>query len=276
MEHLRPLTLRRGPLAHLATPPSRRWWLWTIFGVLAFSGAGLLSALLPEQFAVTAVDVLDARPHLADDIRRYVQGVIEDDATIRGKTNIFLVPRTKLERDIPSTFPVVHTVQILRKLPSTVRVVVQEKVPVVLLFAGGTYYALDPAGVAFEIVPVERLPDNTLPVLRDERPDARVELGQAVLPVNVLSALHDLVSALPERFRVTAKEITIPAIGSEEVRVRTHEGWLLLLDTRRPLAEQFAVLEKIFAEEIDDAERRTLEYVDLRVRGKAFFKTRGP
>jgi hypothetical protein len=92
---------------------------------------------------------------------------------------------------------------------------------------------------------------------------------------HILTLVHDLIALLPERFHLGVKEITIPAIGTEELRVHTNEGWVLLLDAQRPLMDQLATLDKIFVEEIDEKERQALQYLDLRVSGKAFYKLRG-
>ena len=258
----------------LEQPPSRHWWLWGITVVLALVAAGVASAILPKKFTVTEISVVDARPEVAAAVQAYAQEVVRDRAQLFGHTNIFLVPRAFLERELPKRLPVIHTVQVLRRLPGTLHIAVQEKVPVALLFAGGRYYALDPEGIAFEEVPAERLRDNTFPILRDERPQVRIEIGQHVIDPVVLTMVHDLISLLPERFHLAVKEVTIPAIGTEELHVRVNEGWVFLLDAKRPLLIQLAALEKIFAEEIDPEERLALEYLDLRIPGKAFYTLR--
>lgn len=267
---------RRGFLRHRPQElPARPRWLWSIVIVLALITVAVASAILPKKFTVTEITVVDARPEIADAVRMYAWDIVRKHSLVFGRANIFLVPRSLLERELPKRFPVIHTVQVLRRLPGTVRIAVQEKVPAAILFAGGTYFALDPEGIAFETVHTERLRRNTLPVLRDERPEVRIDLGQHVIDPAVLTMVHDLVALLPERFHLAVKEVTIPAIGTEELRVRVNEGWILLLDTKQPLQDQLVVLEKIFTEEVEPKERLALEYLDLRVRGKAFYKLRG-
>ncbi len=236
--------------------------------------AGVVSAFFPDTFVVTTIEVLDARPDLAEAVRKAVREKVDTRARLFGRTNIFLVPRADLEAELPRRFPPIHSVQVLRKLPGTIRVALQERIPVALYFAGTTYYALDPEGMVLEAWPLERLRENTLPVVRDARQDVRVELGQRVVSGTVLTMLHDVIALLPERFHLVAKEITIPAVGAEEFHVLTNEGWTLLLDTTRSLNDQLMILEKVFAERIDSKDRENLLYLDLRVAGKVFYTLR--
>lgn len=268
----RPVALRGGGVSEtLQAPPTRRWWIISLLGALVLLAVGWGSVFFPQTFRVTEVVVLDAHPDRTEAIRTAVWEDINARAIFRGFPNIFLVSRSRLENELPRRFPALNTVAVFRRLPGTVRVVAQEKIPVALLFSGGQYLALDPTGVAFDVIPPEQIRNVGYPILRDERHDAHVELGTAVLAPDVLTAVHEVLSLLPERFHLTPKEVTIPAVGTEELHVRTHEEWVLLLDTRRPLEQQFAMLEKLFAEEIDENERVKLEYLDVRIPGKAFY-----
>ncbi len=229
---------------------------------------------LPDKFVVQNIVVHDARPEISEQVKQYVSEVVREKATMFGKTNIFLVPRAFLEDSLRAKFPVVQTAQILRVLPSTVSVSVQEKIPVALLFSGGAYFALDPQGVAFEEVPADKLKENKFPLLRDQRETAEIELGKPVINNETISMLHEITRQLPDRFNLTVSEMTIPAIGTQELDVHTNEGWTLVLDATRPLDGQFVVLDKILTEEIDSKKRKSLKYIDLRVPGKAFYMYR--
>jgi hypothetical protein len=90
----------------------------------------------------------------------------------------------------------------------------------------------------------------------------------------LVALLHDVVVRLPERFSVSAAEFTIPSVGAEEINVRTDAGWLLLLDVRQPLADQLGALEKVVTEELAPEDLKRLDYVDLRIPGKVYYRLR--
>jgi cell division septal protein FtsQ len=260
------------PQSFLQKNPSRRW-IGAIAGiVLIIIFLGLGSAFLPDQFTVQNIVVSNTRPEVAQAIKDYAQDVIQKNTRLFGKTSIFLVPRDLLEFELPNRFSIIKTVQVLRELPNTLHIVIQEKVPVAIFVSNGINYALDPNGVAFEEVSAERMKDNKYPIISDERKTAEIEIGKAVVNAKVISMMHDIERLLPEQFALNVDNITIPAVGSQELHVHTNEGWVLVLDSARDLSAQFSVLEKILMEQITSAKRPMLSYIDLRAPGKAFFK----
>lgn len=249
-------------------------WRWATGLVCLVVLAGLASAFLPDKFTIQNIIVTDTRADVASQIQEYARGVVESKAKLFGKTNIFLVPRSFFEYDLPKKFPIISTVQILRELPNTLRISVREKIPVVVLASGSAYFSVDPDGYAFEEISQDRMANNKYPIIRDERKDAKISIGAQVLSTEVIAMMHNIVKQLPDRFALNIDEITIPAIGTQEIHVHTNEGWILVLDASRSLDNQFAVLSKIFVEQIDEKKRPLLSYVDLRAPGKAFYKFR--
>lgn len=249
-------------------------WRWLTVLIFIILLGGFSSAFLPDKFTVQNIIVTDTRADVASQIQEYARGIVNDKAQLFDRTNIFLVPRSFLEYDLPKKFPIIKTVQILRELPNTLRISVREKIPVVVLASGSAYFSVDPDGFAFEEISQERMADNKYPIIRDEREDAKVSIGAQVLSTDAIAMMHDIVKQLPDRFALNIDEITIPAIGTQEIHVHTNEGWTLILDAGRPLDNQFAVLSKIFMEQIDEKKRSLLSYIDLRAPGKAFYKFR--
>lgn len=249
-------------------------WRWLTGLILVILLGGFASAFLPDKFTIQNIVVTDTRADVASQVQEYTRGIVNNKARLFGRTSIFLVPRSFLEYDLPKKFPIIQTVQILRELPSTLRISVREKIPVVVLASGNAYFSVDPDGFAFEEISKERMADNKYPIIRDEREDAKVSIGAQVLSVDAIAMMHDIVKQLPDRFALSIDEITIPAIGTQEIHVHTNEGWTLILDAGRPLDNQFAVLSKIFVEQIDEKKRLLLSYIDLRAPGKAFYKFR--
>jgi len=254
-----------------------RWgnvWRWATGITFLILLSGLASAFLPDKFTVQNIIVTDTRADVVSQVQEYTRSIVDNKARLFGRTSIFLVPRSFLEYDLPRKFPIIQTVQILRELPSTLRISVREKIPVVVLASSNSYFSVDPDGFAFEEISKERMTDNKYPIIRDEREDAEVSIGAQVLSTDAISMMHDIVKQLPDRFALNIDEITIPAIGTQEIHVHTNEGWALILDASRPLDNQFAVLSKLFVEQIDEKKRSLLSYVDLRAPGKAFYKFR--
>jgi cell division protein FtsQ len=116
-------------------------------------------------FTVQAITVVDAREHTSEAAR----AVIEDRLrhTSLGRT-IFFVPTEILEAEIISALPQVRTVHITRKLPGTIKAIVQEKTPALLLLSDGQYYFVDDQGVPYEEARLDTLPGVVLPIVKND------------------------------------------------------------------------------------------------------------
>jgi len=100
-----------------------------------------------DVFRVQSITVVDAREHTMDEARQIVEKGIED---LPLDKNIFLVNAEALETLIMTKLPQARTVHVTRKLPGTIKVIIQEKTPAMLLASDGNYYFVDEQGVVYE------------------------------------------------------------------------------------------------------------------------------
>ncbi len=111
-----------------------------------------------KTFSITAITVVDAKPNTESSVRSIAEKSIGSD---------LLFTQTKpIERTILQQVPQVKDVHIIRKLPGTLKIIIQEKTPVLLLLSGGTYYFLDNQGIAYQEASLDALPGVVLPVLK--------------------------------------------------------------------------------------------------------------
>ena len=68
------------------------------------------------------------------------------------------------------------------------------------------------------------------------------------------------------------KKMETPSRVSEELRVETGQGWEAFLDVGQSPRDQAELLKKLLEESIKPEERSELNYIDLRVKGKAIYK----
>lgn len=234
-------------------------------------GAG---ALLAPQFRITMIATEGSTGLIRAEAETVARRFVEAEAQFAGAPRLFLFSRDRLVRELLAAIPKLATVQIVRKLPGTVALSLQERVPVASLSLGGQVVQLDSTGRVIAEVTREEAEATHLPLIRDEHSTVSVQPGDTVLSERVIQLLHEVVVLLPERLSVTAEELVIPAIGADEVRVRTTGGWELFLDARQPLGDQLGALERVIAEELDPESRDRLEYVDLRIPGKVYYRLR--
>jgi len=226
-----------------------------------------------DAFVVQAVTVVDAR----DTITRAAKTIVETELTRPSVSrNIFLVPTENLENKIASGVPAVRTVHIVRKLPGTVKIIVQEKQPTFLLLSSGTYYFVDKDGIAYEKASLENLPGVALSTVKNDDTSGHVTLGVAAVDASFVSFISRMESLIPEMVGAYVAEIHIPSLSAREVHFTLDNNWKILFDVTRSADQQASILREVLQSTLDARERESLEYIDLRVPQRVYYKTAAP
>lgn len=225
-----------------------------------------------EVFTVQAVTVVDAREHTREAVQAIIERTVERLPLNR---NIFFVPIQTIEIEIVSALPQVRTVYITRKLPGTIKVIVQEKTPELLLLSGGKYYFVDQAGVPYEEARLETLPEVVLPTVKNNDRSATVTLGAAAVDTSFVAFLKEVQKELPKRTGSQVAEVRIPSLAAREVHFTLDNNWQVRFDVTRSAAQQLNILQRLLTTTISEEEKKTLEYIDLRIPNRVYYKTSG-
>ena len=249
-------------------------WLPTIFLiaiVLVSGGIFVWLLVATDVFVVRAVTVLDAREHTNQAVEEIVEREL---AAVPLDRNIFLVQTGAIVDTIRRELPQVRTVHVARKLPGTIRVVVQEKKPAVLLVSNGSYYFVDEAGIPFEEARLETLPGVVLPTVKNDDVDASVVVGAPAIAESFVSFITHVQDNLPDTLNADVAEIHIPSLAAREVHVLLSSNWQILFDVTREPIGQLDVLRRVINELISQEEQAQLEYIDLRIKDRVYYRSR--
>lgn len=135
-----------------------------------------------------------------------------------------------------------------------------------------TLYYLDVNGIAVSLLPASTdlasLP--IIEIIRDRQ--SEINPGDAVLNREIV----ELIFSLYERLLAASSSIAIAYVSydpgvPQEFRFTTQEGWQAFLSAQIPLETQIQKLELALQEKIKE-NRATLQYVDLRVKDRVYFK----
>lgn len=187
---------------------------------------------------------------------------IEDyvNMTLRGK-NILLMSPGKYLRELAEKFPVLEEARIVRGLPSTVRVIVDEREQKFVWCNENDCYEVDNSGYIFE----KTSDTKGAVILRD--------LGNVKV-----NQLEQVASKKFIKFFITAlDEIKEAGVVVSEAQIEqttfkvdfvTKDGWKIIMDTGGSLENQIYSLKQVMETNRSDIK----EYVDVRVEGVAFVK----
>lgn len=250
-------------------------WLSVVLLVLLIAvpiGIFIWLIFFTSLFTVQAVSVLDARSHITEKAHTIVT---ERIAATPLDHNIFFVDTPDIARELARQIPEIRTVRVTRQLPGTVKVIVQEKKPALLFLAGGQYYFIDEYGIAYERARLDTLPGEVLPIVKSDDQSGQVTLGIAVVNRSFVEFVLFVQKELPQRINAKVAEIRIPSLSAREVRFLLENNWELRFDSTRAPAQQLQILEQLLSGTITPEEQQQLEYVDLRIPDRVYYRTRG-
>lgn len=245
-------------------------WLSIVLLVLFIAGPiSILGWLVffTDTFSIQEVTVVDARDNTK-------QAITDKMKPLLGK-NILFIETSSLKQSILTDIPQVRDVLIARKLPSALKITVQEKQPALLLLSNGQYTFIDKNGIAYENAQLDTLPGIVLPTIKNTGKDTEVTLGAPAVSPDFVQFIADAEKSISDITSATVAEYRIPSLSAREVHVLLTNNWLIKFDTTRPLSVQLDVLKRLLQHTISPEDQGKIEYIDLRIPNRVYYKLSG-
>ena len=224
---------------------------------------------------IVRVDISGLERLREEEIRAEINAWLEGEYPFRiSRRNLILFDRKAFAKVLEEKFKRVERVSIKKTFPGNLRVEIEERRLLMLLCSGERCYTLNQAALAYaaDNFDWEELKAENLVSLRDL---SGVEIGTEVraLEEDFMRFALAVGEGVWEKTGVTlSKEQQTPSRVSGDLRVLTEEGWKIFFNTEIGLEKELLMLKTVLEKEIDQEERQKLEYVDLRIEGKVFYK----
>lgn len=204
-------------------------------------------------------------------IESHVQQIISGKFfNVVPKDNLLLISKKSIINELKKSHKLIRDVSITKKFPTSIIVDIQQRKSHIIWCNKQACMLVDERGEAFceaedfdsnENVKVLDTSDKSF-VLGDRVADPKFVIFSEQLPLAFSDELHIEIEPI----------LRTPSSISEEVRIVTSDGWEGFFSTTRPLEVQLKVLKKILHEKIQLTQMSQLEYVDLRIKGKATYR----
>ncbi len=190
------------------------------------------------------------------------------------RNNFFLVSRERIKRSLTNEFKKIKEVEIKKIFPQTLIVNIAERKSLIVWCSAGPCYILDEQGYAYtgtDLDSPEVVQNNLIKIIdTGARP---VILGEKILSEEYIRYLINLREET-EKASVAGinSEWITPSIAAEELEIITREGWKIFFSAKITPVKAVRTLKTFLEEEIDEEKRKKLDYVDLRVENKVYYK----
>lgn len=191
------------------------------------------------------------------------------------KNNLILVSNKRIERNIADHFRKIKSVEIRKIFPDTLQVNIEERKSLILWCAGGPCYIVDERGYAYTGIGLDspEVSQNNLIKLVDNSAQP-VIMGEKILNEDYIIFLMNLREELSKTDVSINDEWNTPSLVAEEVEIKTQEGWRLYFSEKVIPDKALRTLKTFLEEEVPAEKKSQLEYVDLRVENRVYYKLR--
>lgn len=192
--------------------------------------------------------------------------------------NLLFVSAKKLASELTAKFPRINSAEIRKEFPHGLKITVIERQSAGTWCLGnggkpfgdtqGKCFYFDKNGVAY----AEAMPSSGFLILNvaDYRGQT-VALGSAVASEEWFKNIITAGELLP-KVGVNVAEISIPSGSFDEFDAKTAGGWKILFSNSTDIAKQITSLGILFRDKLPAASRAGLQYIDLRIQDRIYYR----
>jgi len=256
-----------------------RWWFRIV--LVLFMGTVFYILFFSDFMRITTITVTGTHVLTESEINQMMREELDHKffGIVPRSTFPFVAPKI-IEQKLAETFRRIDTVTVKGVFPDTLTAMITEHDAVLVWCRdhGKTdCYMIDRNGTAYEHVDwssPDIVQNDQVTIIDAKGYD--VVLNDVVLSPEYVDQLMHVRGAIGRASGVFFDDdIVVPSRISNEARLTTPEGWYLLVGLAQPLAQTERTVRTFFEETAFEKAREELEYVDVRITEKVFYRFKG-
>lgn len=239
---------------------------------LALAIIGIIYTLFfAGLFDLRTINIAGAETIPQSEIQSEVRNFLDSRAVVfKRRVNPALFTSEALQFELAIRFPKIESIKVVKKMPHTLDITLQERKPAGIwcMALQKKCFYFDKSGVAYE----ETNPTRGFLItnVTDNR-SRELVMGSFVEDDTWLKNIVEAKELL-HKAGVGAAEFRIPSNSFDEFEVETAEGWEIKFAISGNVPSQISALSTFLKEKIPSNKRSTLQYVDLRIRDRIYYK----
>lgn len=254
-----------------------RFIFWFLF--LIFLAVSLYILFFSTQLDIDTVIVEGNQNILTADITDKVNAALNGKYyKYLSKRNFFFASKSEIARTLEGGFSRLEVSEVEKKFPKTIFVRVKERQPELIWCSGGVCYLVDKEGLIYSGVngtEGDLKNNNQLAIIDDNAKP--VDIGLTRIDQSFIDYLKEIDVVLTDDLHFNLGDsYHTPALASQEIYARIAEpdsdGWTLKLSSNISPPDTKKIIETILEKDINNNQLKSLDYLDLSVKGKVYYK----
>ena len=239
------------------------FWIVVLFLIIIFLFLYLF--LFFSKIQITSVIISGNSSVQSRDIENIVWNNINKNIS----KSIFLTRPKIITENILNVFPEIESAKVSVKFPETINLEIKERVPFAVFCQTNNEkcFNIDENGIIFNIL--DKIPYN-FSVIRQLTEDKEFFGGEKVIEKNVVDIIYKIIKNLKDNFQIDVKTAMIST--PLRLNIETSENWQIYFNLDSETDLQIAKMNLLLKNEISSSSRKTLQYIDLRFKDRAYYK----
>jgi cell division septal protein FtsQ len=247
--------------------------LW--FLILAFLGVIIYTLFFSPLLAIKSINVIGVQNIDKQSIINIVTADIEGKyMNVFTKNNIILASRNKIEMDLHNKFKRIEDVEITTKFPDKLLIKIKEWESMLVFCSEDQCFVIDKNGRAYAHADFEanELGENDLSILRDISRKT-ISIKNFSVDVGLVQFISDVKNKLEQELDIKVEqEIQTPMLISGDLQFKTVNNYLIYFSRDIGASKSIEMLKTALNNSINKDSVADLEYIDLRLDNKVYYK----
>ncbi|TSC75191.1 MAG: Uncharacterized protein G01um101444_37 [Parcubacteria group bacterium Gr01-1014_44] len=244
-----------------------------LFLVLFFGLAGgtVYALFFSNLFNISEINISNSGFVKNQEIRSLVDSYLSQQKLFIPRFNsIFLANASQISAMINREFPAAENIKVKKRYFHALEISLDYKkaVGVWCYKTADQCFYFDRSGAIFDAV--TETSGSLLVNIMDEKGSFE-NLGQPAADPALVNLIFETKDRL-EKIKIGVFKFVVPAEEDFRLDIQTVEGWKIYLSTKDDLVRQFKSLEVFLAQKITSEKRSQLQYIDLTVPNRVYYK----
>lgn len=190
------------------------------------------------------------------------------------KNNFFFFPRSGLSEELKNAFKSIRAINFKNKFPDKIVVEIKERQGIIIWCTQEDCFLVDETGLVFyKLQNSEREKRFKEYDIVFDTSHLEIEEGWMIGDGYLVEFVDQIKELIQEKMDLEIqREMETPSMISQEIRVKTEQGWQIYFNIEDDPSDQVNLLKEILVTSISEKERKNISYIDLRIAGKAIYK----
>ncbi|MFZ5559480.1 MAG: cell division protein FtsQ/DivIB [Patescibacteria group bacterium] len=185
--------------------------------------------------------------------------------------NIFLATGSKIKNDLLKKFPQISELEVEKNLiKREIKIIIKEREEFGIVCQENTKncFYIDKLGFIFKEAPQT---SGSLVILIKDYSSRDYKIGEKIFEENITNFIGETREFLISEINLQVLEFDNLSFPPDDLKVITNESWYILFNLQKQAQDQLSALKAVLEEKIKEA-RKDLEYVDLRIENRVYYK----